>query len=296
MTLRKFECLNCHCRFEADDKAMVTCPQCQSDNIDLARFHIPPGWWKWCLGAMLAGAAIWLTLGIDWKKDSTPKTQEEVAAEEGGEEAETGMETDGLETSDTTVISNTGLTLPPTLKLSGKLKFENGGYSFAVSVKNVPQEGSYDVAVLDPYDNTKVIARSADGRFSGVPASEEDGKYDLAIIDASTGALLSAPLRQVGFIKQEMVAKMSKEELQQLIMSDDIYKGAGENKQLAPEVKISYTGQMTTAEGPKTLSEVKDMLDFGGWQQATVTSVSYDAMNRVSAVTIDVTLVNDTQE
>ena len=281
MTLRKFECLNCRHRFEADDKEMVTCPQCQSDNIDLARFHIPPGWWKWCLGAVLAGAAVWLTLGIDWKKDSTPKTQEEVAAEEGGEEAETGMETDVLQTSDTTVICNTGLTLPPT---------------FAVSVKNVPQEGSYDVAVLDPYDNTKVIARSADGRFSGVPASEEDGKYDLAIIDASTGVLLSAPLRQVGFIKQEMVAKMSKEELQQLIKSDDIHKGAGENKQLAPEVKISYTGQVTTAEGPKTLSEVKDMLDFGGWQQATVTSVSYDAMNRVSAVTINVTLDNDTQE
>ena len=50
---RKFECLECHHRFEADDRGEVKCPRCQSDNVEIIHFRIPRGMWKYAAAFVL---------------------------------------------------------------------------------------------------------------------------------------------------------------------------------------------------------------------------------------------------
>jgi hypothetical protein len=271
--IRKFECNNCKHQFEADDANQVQCPNCNSDNVEYAHFHIPPAVWKICGAALLILLLAVVAMKIEWNR---PASQDIKQLED----------KDTLEyVRDTTYIKETGLALPPVINV-GDLTFEDNGYSFDVTVENAPVVKFY-YAVLNPYDNKKTVAKSNDGKFKGVPYSTADGGYyDVALFDASTDSLICC-VEKTGFIKQKAVTKqMSVEKLQSLINSRDVsLMGVGENDYLSPDYKLNFSGLPNDAINvPTTLGEVFDKLENEIWSSVKVNSVEYDDMNRISVI------------
>ncbi len=282
---RNFECLQCHTRFEADDQTTVTCPKCQSDNVDYARFHAPKGLWKWVVAVVVLAAAVGLLLNVgQCGSTSTPPSPTD---EETTSPTEPG-ELDSLQIDLEEVID---LPTPPKVMIVGnKPIFKDGSYSFTASIENEPEGRNVYVAVCDYYDNSKVIARSSDGlKFEGVPASENKGKYFLGVFDAKSNQLLGGSERG-GFLPQEKAAsKMTVGQLQKLIDDrDPSLDGAGENKQISPSVSLKFTGIDESARLPKSLADVVTKLELESWKAVEVTNVEYDDMNLISSVTLKV--------
>ena len=277
--IRKFECKNCGKQFEADDKKMVSCPHCQSDNVEIASFRISPLVWK--VGAGVLALAIIVALLFPTSgKDKDIMQIEEITSN--GDEIG--------ERSDSTEIVP-GLDIPPTIEV-GDMSFEGNGYSLKVKAYNVPVSKTY-IAILNPFDNTKRIAKSDDGTFKNVPSSDVDGAYyTIALVDAATDSIICS-IEKPGFIEQSPVAtKMTISELQQKIDSrDNSLLGAGENDYLAPDYKLKFIGLSSDAVNiPTILAEVTDKLDMETWASAKVTALDYDDKNRVSAITLKVEL------
>ena len=282
MTKRKFECWQCHSRFEADDQNWVECPNCHSDNVDYAHFHLPRGWWKWGVGFVTCAAVVCILLNIDW------------GAFKKGQQTEPPVFVDPKsssyihEDSDTIArIEIPDMKVSPTVNVNGKPEFKDGGYSFTVSVKNAPPQGTFYVVALDHYDHSKVIARSDDGQFTNLVPSEADGQYDFAVCAVANDSLLCEPAPRAGFKPQKAVAqRLSKEELQRLVDSYDDSLGGGKNPHISPDCKLVFSGLPADKKAPANLWEVADMVDMG--QHVTITKVEYDDMNRISTVHLTV--------
>ena len=275
--IRKFECRSCKNHFEADDTRQVLCPHCGSDNVEYAKFHIPSIIWK-ITGAvvilLIVGfAALKIVRNGNTPKDSAVILNEDTAAVNRA----------------TTYIEETGLSLPPVINV-GDLKFENNGYTFEVKVENPPSVKFY-CAILLPYDNKKVIAKSDDGKFKQVPYSDADGGiFDIALMDTSTDTVI-CKIDKPGFIKQQAVSnKMAVSELQARINKrDNSLMGVGENDYLSPDYIIKFVGLSSDAVNvPSTLGEVFDKLDNEIWSSVKVNSLEYDDMNRISKIVLSV--------
>lgn len=274
--IRKFECKNCKTQFEADDQNTVICPHCQSDNVDYAKFSIPSKVYKigGCVIALLI--VIFALFQIDWGTNSEDEVTGGTTHCPGGPE----------------VVIVEGLDVPPVIKV-GELKFEDNGYTFNVVVDNRPAGNTY-IAIINPL-NQKVIGKSEDGEFKGIPYSEADGFfYTIALMNAADSILTS--IDKPGFIKQASVTtKMTVAELQKKMNSrDESLLGIGENDYLAPDYKLKFVGLPSDAVNiPKILSEVFEKIDMEVWQSATVTSLEYDDLNRINKITLKVVVSND---
>lgn len=283
MAQRKFECWQCHNRFEADDQGHVECPHCHSDNVEYAHFHFPKRIWKWVAGIIICGCAIWLLSLVKWSTFFEKSDPQE----------------DNYLQSDTTIIekpdsaaldelTGTELKLSPTVDIKGKPVYENGGYTFSVNVKNAPQQGSYYVVALDHFDHSIVIARSDDGNFKQLtPSKTEGGQYDFAVCSKQNDSLLCEPVPRGGFIVIEVPnERKSKEWLQELIDTEsDLIEGVGKTPYIAPDYTIHIKG--ASADPNIRLSDVAGNVSVGTWQ-VKITSVEYDDMNRISVVNITV--------
>lgn len=275
--IRKFECKNCKSRFEAEDSQQVTCPNCQSDNVEYAHFKLSAKVWK-IAGAIVAVLlVIVLVLQFDWNSVSS---QEDALLNE--EDSLTYQR-------DSTYINETGLSIPPIINVSD-LVFEEDGYSFEVSVENPPSIKFY-VAILNAHNTKKVVAKSNNGKFQKVPFSEADGgNYNIALLDASNDTLICS-IEKPGFIRQKAVSKkMTISELQARINKRDYsLMGVGENDYLNPEYKLKFVGLPNDAVNiPSTLGEVFDKLDNEIWSSVKVNSLDYDDMNRISMISLSV--------
>lgn len=274
--IRKFECKNCRHQFEADDKGVVECPQCHSDNVDIAASHLPSWIWKavgGIIALLLLVCAGWFLFQNDGQSEDNPPVAEFVS--EDGD----------------SVIVVEGLTVPPTVEVSTPVfNEENSTYSVEVSVKNMPQGYKFYYAMLNHFGEQKVMKKSEDGKFTDIPFNEEDGNsYDFAVCDAKTDTLLCAPVPQSGFLRQVKVKeKMTVAQLQQLIdNADETLMGKGENDYLAPDYKLNLKGLSSDAVNvPKVLADVIQKLKNEVWSKATVKSLEYDDMNRISVITI----------
>lgn len=276
--IRKFECKDCKHRFEADDAGQVLCPKCNSDNVEYAHFHLPPVVWK--VGGIILLAAILAIVATKTIRTICPGPQKD----------EPIAERDSLDHArDTTYVNETGLMLPPVINI-GELVFEEDGYTFEVTVENAPALKFY-YAILDSYNHKKVIAKSNDGKFKGVPFSAADGGcYDVALMDVSADTLICC-IDKTGFIKQKAVTKkMPVSELQSLIDSRDVsLMGVGENDYLNPDYKLKFSGLPSDAVNvPTTLGEVFDKLENEIWSSVKVSSLEYDDMNRISAIQLTI--------
>ena len=278
--LRKFECWQCHHRFEADDQKDVKCPHCHSDNVDYAHYHFPKGMWKWVgivILCMITGYALyninWNNLGgaesSQAKLESFPDTLSGAITEE------TNIE----------IIKEIDISVPPTVNLVGKPQFEDGGYNIRVRVKNAPSEGTYYVVALDHFDHSKVVARSEDGSFTNLPPSKYDGQYDFSVCSKQNDSLLCPPVPRSGFLPQQAVnERKSKEWLQQLINTNsDLIVGSGKTPYLAPDYVVHIDGVESSPN--IRLEDVALNVSMEIWS-AIVTSIKYDDMNRISVIDI----------
>lgn len=275
MALRKFDCLNCHHQFEADDQKEVRCPHCQSDNVEPARFRIPGGVWKWGGLAALAAVAVIVLLSIDWRGG---EAQAEPAVTEAANS--TDLASDSLVIQ--YVEEETGLKEPPKL-ICSKPSYDGKSYSCSVSVQNAP--GSSYRIVLLAHRGTTVIARGDNGQFKDVPPSDaEGGQYDMALYDGTKDSLLCDPTPVTGFLPQKSVArKMTMEELQTLIdKGDDSLIGDGENDYIAPGCKLHCPDLKTGS----ILYDVIEKVQLGVWTSAKVRGVRYDEKNRIAEIEI----------
>lgn len=288
MVKRKFECWQCRHRFDADDESRVACPNCHSDNVDNAHFHLPKGTWKWTVSALVCAAVAWILLSMDWKcsenQMTTPK--QPVIPEESV------VIHDPIEESDSDTVSvDLGLKKPPTVNVKETPVYHDGSYSFDVIVENPPSAGSYYVVVL-VHNDQHVVARSNDGHFDQVPPSAaEGGIYDFAVCAVANDSLLCEPMPRTGFLPQKSVAvRMTKEQLQELIDTDDnSLCGQGANDFIAPDCKLSFIGlPADVVNVPVNLEEVAEKKDIWKWSSISITNIEYDSMNRISAVTIEI--------
>ena len=276
--IRKFECKNCKFQFEADDQENVVCPHCQSDNVDYVKFNIPSKVYKigGCVIVLLA--VIIALFQIDWGTNT--------------EDVGTGGPTICPPPPDVNGSGKEVFVIPPTVEVED-LSFIDNGYKFKVIVKNRPSGNTY-LAIINPINN-KIIGKSDDGEFKGIPYSQADGSYyTIALMNTSDSILTS--IDKPGFIKQVSVStKMTVEELQKKMDSrDESLLGSGENDYLAPDYKLKFVGLPSDAVNiPKILSEVFEKIDMEVWQSATVTSLEYDDMNRVNKITIKIVVSND---
>lgn len=280
--LRKFECKNCHTRFEADDQSMVVCPQCQSDNVDYAHGRGVKGAWKWVAAiavvTVIAAAVVTTIKQCRGNASSQLPTKEPVPCDT----CET-LKVDSVDPLDSDIVIPDEITEPPTIE-SGSLRYEDGGYTFSVAIHHKPTRPCY-VAVME-YRGTKEIARSTDGTtFRNVPPADDDeGRYDLTLFDSETGQELCSIMRS-GFTRP-VAQQMTAGQLQAMIDADDeaLY---GIIPQVAADCKLHFTGLPDDAQKPETLADVMEKIGRM-WQSVKVTKVSHDAENRINNITIEV--------
>ena len=275
--IRKFECNNCKCRFEADDERQVLCPECKSENVEYAHFHIPSIVWK-IIGVVLALTILGIIVSlIDWKQSEEP-----------GEIATNNKDSLAI-VRDTTFIKETGLSLPPVINV-GDLTYEKQGYRFEVTVDNPPM-AKYYFAIVDPYDKNKIVAKSENGSFKDIPYSTADGGvFEVSLFDSSSDTLICS-IEKTGFIKQQAVEKkMSVSELQNKINNrDSSLMGVGENDYLNPNYELKLVGLSSDAVNvPTTLGEVFDKLENDIWESVKVNSLEYDEMNRIKKIALSI--------
>lgn len=275
--IRKFECRKCQFQFEAEETQQVLCPKCGSDNVEYAHFRIPSKVWKILGIGLVIVILIFFVTKINWKDD---EQQEKTPVEE----------RDSLAVfRDTTYINETGLSLPPVINV-GDLTFEENGYRFEVVVDNPPLTKFY-YAIVDPYNDKRIVAKSETGTFKDVPYSNADGGvYEVSLFDASADTVI-CNMEKTGFIKQKPVAKkMTVVELQSMIDNRDIsLMGIGENDYLNPDYKMNFVGLSGDAVNvPSTLGEVFDKLENEIWESVKVNSLEYDEMNRIAKIVLSV--------
>lgn len=279
---QKFECLHCKHVFMADDhEGAIVCPQCKSDNVQPARFRIPLKAWIAGLCVIVCIAIAFLLISkCNTSEPPVPVTPQQPFVNPEDTTTELTQEDIDILKEDSCELAN--ILVKPELT-GGKPEFSNGYYTYSVSVKNAPQT-EYEIVLLDHRDNKRIVARSKDGRFEDVPFSEPDGLYDMAVADASSGELLCDPIPTGGFVKQEQASRqLSKDELQQwLNMDDDHNPLMGQNEFVSPDCKIIGAGDV------KTLFDVNLRVIEGRWSAVTVVSVSYDNLNRISSVSLQV--------
>ena len=276
---KKFECLNCHSQFEADDRTMVKCPKCGSDNVEFAHFHLPKSWWKWLLAVVILISVAIVLSNIDRSND-TSMSPESVVVAELIDTAET-----FVEDSDYIDDEAPSFNIIPSIS-AGMPTYGDGGYSLSVRVKDAPG-GKYYVALLE-HNGTKEVARSNDGEhFTGIPASTNDGLFDVAVFLAANDSMICTPLPVGGFESQEVVKdEMTKEHLQQLIedFNSDL---TGAQDWIVTDYKLHFTGLSADDVLPVKLSEVQTQLDLL-WKEVIVTKLEYDKNRRITDVYIDV--------
>lgn len=285
--IRKFECKDCGSKFSLEEDEQVKCPQCGSDNVDYASIHVP---YKSIGIAICVVLAVILLLMVDYssifssffssdkeeveKNDSIPSSSidESVTQEELNRE-----------------IQDLGITVPPTIKGIDKMELDDdGNYNVVVKIEHAPEKG-YSVQISDIKTN-KVVAKSDNGVFKGVPSSKNDGKYFAQIVNASTNEALSEQTEITGFVEIKSISKkLSISELQNLINKQDPSLLGHDNEYLSPVYKIKYASLPKGSDyAPDNLADVFEMLDMDVWTSVEVTSLDYDDTKHISSITLKV--------
>ena len=276
---KKFECLSCHCQFEADDQTIVRCPKCGSENVEIAHFHLPKGWWKWAGILAVAACLVFFLSKIDWAKQTEvePENKDVVAEDtvpiQTFEEDSSYIDPDAPEFDKVPSIS------------VGKPVYTDGGYTLSFKVMDAPNR-EYYVALLE-HNGKNIIACSEDGKnITKIPVSEKEGMYDVAVFLKSNDSMLCAAKPVSGFKSQEVVKeKMTKELLQKLIEDDKSDLTSAQNW-IVSDYKLHFKGLSSEDDSPTDLSTVQSNLLI--WNKVTITEIKYDEKNRITDIYFDV--------
>lgn len=271
--IRSFTCLNCKQQFEADDKNMVICPHCKSDNVEYTKHSKISGWvWKSVAAVVVLLIAYFVATNIKScsnENNSTPTP-----------------------TAPTVNPDTCYVTDPPTVTVSEPIWNNDSKYSVEVKAKNVKNGIKFYFVMLSHFDRN-ILQKNADGRFSGIPHCDDDGhSYDFAIMDGKEDTLLCVPIEQTGFVKQITIDdknKMTIEQLQRCIDSQDrSLLGVGENEYLAPDYKLEFVGMPADVTEPESWNDLFEMIEFEIIQKVSVVEINYDDRKRINKIKLKV--------
>lgn len=302
--MKKFECLDCHQIFEADENNWIECPHCKSDNFREASLgssirkhtsigkqskesNAPRFTKKNYIGMGILGGFIAIGLTILYFR-GRPDTPDIVV------EDTTSVTTINTDTAINIRVINTDYKerQPPMLYMVPKVPVfdgETGTYSCNIKV-DFPPEEPFKFVIMGVHDN--IVAESPDGKFTNVPYStDQGGSYHVFLMSKDGKKTLSDTAPINGFIKQAIPPKrMQVAEIQKLLdKRDTSLMGLGESDYLSPELKLEFVGlSKTTDDIPTILFEVMEKLDYGTWKSVTVTKLQYDDMNRINKITFKI--------
>lgn len=284
--MQNFECKDCGKKFSSDDKELVKCPHCGSDNVEYASVHVP---YKKLAIVSLLLLTIILLVKIDFK--TVWPSDESIAEATGHTIVDTMSNCDEENvTSEELVqeIKELGIDVLPTIKGVERIELDaDGNYNVTIKIEHTPKNG-YTVIITD-WETGSVVAKSKNGTFKGVPFSRNSGKYYAQIQDASTEEALCEPTEITGFVEVKNISqKLSVSELQELINKQDPSLLGHDNEYLSPVYQLMYENLPKDYEAPDNLSDVFEMLNMEVWTSVEVTSLEYDDTKHVSLIKLTV--------
>lgn len=165
---------------------------------------------------------------------------------------------------------------------------KNGTYSFHVVAKT--QSGDDIIYKLFSKKNA-MISSNGDGLFLDVKPTP-DGVYYVQAVNAGKEELATALHPVSGFeVKEVAVAKVSKSDLTAKLNTgsyEKSFSGAWERTYLAPGCKFTFTGIRDGERHPSDIGDICRRINMNAWASVNVTSLSYDALNHITGVTIAV--------
>lgn len=284
--IRKFKCIACGKKFDADDKDTIVCPKCHSDNVKPVKpnFLKPIGLAVVLLVSVGAGMFVTKQCKSQDVPDPTPVS--------------CCSDCDTCRCNPCRCDS----VIPIDPILSGKIEIRQENqpvydkatksYSLNVIAKNVPAGAKVKYELCQEYDPMnhikKVLMTSDDGRFENVPPSKNECCTYYVVVTAfgSDGQVLSSRDHEVeGFEEVKPVSeRITKAQLQSMINRRDVALQGG-NHTISNNVMILVKGN---GSRPETFQDVYNNLEFGIWRSVSVTGVDYDSDNRVNKVVLSV--------
>jgi DNA-directed RNA polymerase subunit RPC12/RpoP len=283
--IRKFKCIACGKKFDADDKDTIVCPKCHSDNVK----PVKPDFLK------PIGLAVVLLVSVGAGMFVTKQCKSQ----------------DVLDPTPVSCCSDCDTcrcnpcrcdSIPPDPFISddvidiqlNKLDYDKAtkSYSLSVTAENLPEGGNvlYELCQeYDPKNNIKkVVMTSNDGVFKNVPASKNECNTYFVVVTVSgdDGQVISSKDREFeGFVEvMHVTSRITKDQLQGMIKRHDAALQGG-NHNISNNVMILVKG---SGLKPETFQDVYNNLEFDVWRSVTVLSVDYDSENRVNKVVLSV--------
>lgn len=296
---KKFKCQSCGHEFIADTNKYVTCPNCESDNVALAKSSSP------VLKIVLIAVAALVVIGgivaafmfSSGSKESDTETQSIVKIND--------TEAPAPVVTEEQVIEEIEESLPQEIVFTSKgtPAYDEASDSYSVNVAARVQGGnsgdftiSYTVTNLD---GSKVITTSNTGNFMGLKpiaksAANPEASYQF-VARAMRGDKCVDSLSTTipGFnVIPRGVEKMTIAEVQALIDKKASVSEIAGNPRLAENVRVRCQGDMAGA--PTSLNRLIKQFSMGtGLIGARVVSLEYDQQNRVNCVVFTPIMSNE---
>ena len=267
----QYKCMQCGRKFDAENNTMVVCPQCASDNIQpISKNNVI----KYVLmgGLFLAMSLV----GFFVTKSISSEGTDVVIDSPEVEIVESDTETEIIEEP----VDSLNVSL--SLKITN-LKYIKGAYSFTAKCLNALDGEKIKWTLRSPFGDHAIIATSNDGKFNGVPASE-DGTYVLcAESETAKGEITISGFEKVyGIPKgQEMTAA----ELEQKINQQDKSLLAA-NPKVSTNPVLRFVGIAEDDIRPDNIQKIFNKIKLGTWERVKVVGVQYNESNCISSITI----------
>jgi len=300
--IRKFECLDCHHRFDADDREDVVCPNCSSDNVRYAKKNIAGIIYKTIAFIICCVVSFW---GVSFmKKQVATENQDnslvQISTDVSSSNSSVSMQETLVEEAESNpnpqpeedkkfneqVQEMKSVPEPVALVVRNIKPDEEGNYSLSVSATHLPDGVSVTKYNILSVSTNEVVMSSTSGSFKKVPASKEGGVYNINA-ELSNGEIASRD-GVTGFDIVEIVDnRMSKEELQDLINKCDKELAKGNISKIQRRVKIQIENPRDDNDKMvKIMDDVISNVEFGVWSKVEVTSIGYDGRGIINEVTL----------
>lgn len=278
--IKKFECLNCHHKFDGDDAKDVSCPKCSSDNVKPVTSS--------SLGMLVKGAVFLLVVAAtffcikSFRSDVVPGPNPNPFPD-------TPYVPEPMPDPIPPVPNPGGFDLPKPVTLSMKRQVANkekGTYNCSVKATHL-EENKVKVKEykLLSSDGNKVIDSSEDGHFVDIP-STPDGTYTITCM-LSDNQVIS---QDFGGFRPIVVVdnRMKAAELTALLNSKDANLQKGKNPSVSKGAVVEFNNPEVITDqnemSKNTIPEVIRQIKFNAWKSVEVTEVEYDSKGSIVKV------------
>lgn len=287
---KKFKCQSCGHEFVADTNKYVTCPNCESDNVALAKGSSALKIVLIAVAALVVvGGIVAAVIKLSGDKESSQPEPDPIATND--EE-----QTPSPVVTEEQVIEDIEESLPQEIVFTAKgtPQYDESTDSYSVNVAARVQGGnssdftiSYTVSNLD---GSKTIASNNTGNFTRLApiaktnANPESSYLFTARAMRGNQCVDSLTTTIPGFnVVPRGVEKMTVAEVQALIDKKATVTELSSNPRLAANVQVRCQGNLEGA--PTSLSRLIKQFSMGtGLIGARVVSLEYDSQNRVNCV------------